>query len=76
MKVAHAQLTYIIIENIPKGNVDDDTVFTFDAGTEVYKSCAATLNDEFWVIGGYERIRQVFMRSFNNNPLLRLNRIP
>ena len=41
------------------GNVDDDTLFTYDVDTEVEASCAATLNDEFWVIGGYSRKRQV-----------------
>ena len=68
MKVAYAQFTYIITENFAIGNVDDETVFTFEAGTEVYKSCAATLNDEFWVIGGYVNRRQVFMKSLNNIP--------
>ena len=42
-----------------KGNFDDDTIFTFDAETEVDGSCAATLNGEFWVIGGNLKKRQV-----------------
>ena len=41
------------------GNIDDDTIFTYGADTEVYKSCAATLNNEFWVIGGWNKKRQV-----------------
>ena len=45
------------------GNVDDDTVFTIDADTEVYESCAATLNDEFWVIGGNSKKRQVIIKN-------------
>ena len=45
-----------------EGNVDEDTVFTFDEDTEVYASCAATLNDEFWVIGGKNQKRQVMIK--------------
>ena len=45
------------------GNVDDDTRFTFDADTEVFQSCATTLNDEFWVIGGYHKKRQVITKK-------------
>ena len=41
------------------GNIDDDTLFTYGADTEVYTSCAATWNNEFWVIGGYNIRRQV-----------------
>ena len=43
------------------GNIDDDTVFTYETGTEVSQSCAATLHDEFWVIGGYKNKRQVII---------------
>ena len=42
------------------GNVDYDPEFTFDEDTEVYGSCAASLNDEFWVLGGNNKKRQVF----------------
>ena len=41
------------------GNIDDDTVFTYGADTEVRESCAATWNNEFWVIGGWYKKRQV-----------------
>ena len=47
--------------NLSLGNIDDDTVFTFDADTEVWQSCAATLHDEFWVIGGLNKKRQVII---------------
>ena len=40
-------------------------MFTFDADTEVYESCAATLNDEFWVIGGVNKKRQVIIKKRN-----------
>jgi len=49
--------------NLPLGNIDGDTVFTFDADTEVWQSCAATLNDEFWVIGGLNKKRQVIIKK-------------
>ena len=44
--------------------MDDETVFTYDTDTEVHQSCAATLNDEFWVIGGSNKKRQVIMTHF------------
>ena len=51
------------IEFFCSGNVDEDTIFTYDSNTDVYGSCAATLNDEFCVIGsrGSEK-RQVRMK--------------
>ena len=47
---------------IRSGNIDDDTVFTYETDTEVDASCAATLHDEFWVIGGKSKKRQVIMK--------------
>ena len=44
---------------ISSGNIDADTVFTYGNDTEVFASCAATLHNEFWVIGGYNKQRQV-----------------
>ena len=41
------------------GEVDDDINFTYEANTEAYFSCAASLNDEMWVFGGYNQRRQV-----------------
>ena len=34
------------------GEVDDDINFTYDINTEVEFSCAASLNDDMWVLGG------------------------
>ena len=41
------------------GEVDDDIDFTYDANTEVYNSCSASLNNEIWVFGGNSKKRQV-----------------
>ena len=41
------------------GETDDDINFTYEANTEVYESCAASLNDEMWVLGGHNQKRQV-----------------
>ena len=48
--------------------MDDETVFTYDSDTEVHQSCAATLNDEFWVIGGSNKKRQVIMVHLKSFP--------
>ena len=45
------------------GNVDYDPEFTFDEDTEVYGSCSASLKDEFWILGGNNKKRQVFGKS-------------
>jgi len=44
------------------GEVDDDIDFTFEENTEVYESCAASLNDEMWVLGGWYKKRQVNLK--------------
>ena len=54
------------------GNVDDDIVFKYDVETEVEASCAATLNDEFWVIGGYYKKRQVNIPVSKFQPLIKI----
>ena len=36
-----------------------DINLNFDAGTEVYASCGATLNGQFIIIGGSNEKRQV-----------------
>ena len=41
------------------GEVDDDINFTFEDNTEVEFSCAASLNDEMWILGGNSLRRQV-----------------
>ena len=40
------------------GQVDDDINFAYEDNT-VYYSCAASLNDEMWVLGGGNQKRQV-----------------
>ena len=42
--------------------MDDDINFTYDDNTEVDRSCAASLNDEMWVLGGYPNKRQVNLK--------------
>ena len=62
-------------DTIYSGEVDDDINFTYETGTEVFGSCAASLNDEMWVFGGYYQKRQVnflrqksrYISSFNDN---------
>ena len=45
------------------GNTDYDVEVTFGENARVYYSCAATLNGDFWVLGGGpdKYIRQVTM---------------
>ena len=50
---------YFLIQPYHLGDVEDDISFTFDDYTEVYYSCAATLNDEMWILGGANYKRQV-----------------
>ena len=38
------------------GEVDDDINFTYEDNTEAEGSCAATLNDEMWVFGGWNQV--------------------
>ena len=47
------------------GEVDDDINFTFEDNTEVSYSCAASLNDEMWVLGGNKQKRQVNPKLFD-----------
>ena len=42
-----------------KPSVDALTRFTYQTGTEVFHSCAATLNNEMFVFGGRNQKRQV-----------------
>ena len=39
--------------------MNNDINFTYDLNTEVYGSCAATLDGEMFVLGGYNKKRQV-----------------
>ena len=54
---------------ISLGNVDDDTIFTYETGTAVYRSRAATLHGEFWVFGGSKK-RQVVV-NYQNTYLIK-----
>ena len=54
---------------ISLGNVDDDTTFTYETDTGVYRSCAATLHGEFWVFGGSKK-RQVVV-NYQNTYLIK-----
>ena len=45
------------------GEVDDDIDFSYEANTQVSLSCAASLNDEMWVFGGYNKKRQVNLNT-------------
>ena len=42
--------------------MDDDINFTYDDNTGVSGSCAASLNDEMWVLGGASYMRQVNLK--------------
>ena len=53
--------------------MDDDINFNYEDNTEVSGSCAASLNDEMWVLGGSHKQRQVNLQLLNkrvdmNNP--------
>ena len=43
------------------GEVDDDINFAYEDNS-VYYSCAASLNDEMWVLGGAYKERQVNLK--------------
>ena len=49
------------------GEVDDDIDFSYEDNTEVYYSCAASLNNEMWVFGGSAKKRQVNFNWTDNN---------
>ena len=61
-------LSYFFIANDNNnvlGEVDDDINFTFEDNTDVVYSCAASLNDEMWVLGGANKKRQVNLKLFD-----------
>ena len=41
------------------GNYNEKPSFSFGAKTEVYWSCGTTLNDDFYIFGGFHEKRQV-----------------
>ena len=47
------------LNGIYLGNVKRDLKLNFEKGTEVYRSCGATLNGKNWIIGGSNEKRQV-----------------
>ena len=52
-------VSILLDSNIIQGQIDDDINFTYDANTEVYGSCTASLNNEMFVFGGHNEKRQV-----------------
>ena len=46
--------------------MDNDINFRYDANTEVDHSCAASLHDEMWVLGGRYQKRQVNLKLHTN----------
>ena len=46
--------------------MDDDINFTYEANTEVDHSCAVSLDDEMWVLGGRYQKRQVNLKLNTN----------
>ena len=56
-------ISSIIIKIIrTSGEIDNDINFNYDANTEVFASCAATLNDNMYVLGGGFKTRQVYFK--------------
>ena len=43
--------------------MENDINFNYEPETEVYKSCAATLDGEMFVIGGFQQKRQVNIKK-------------
>ena len=43
--------------------MDNDINFTYNLNTEVYDSCAATLDGEMFVLGGRNEKRQVYTKT-------------
>ena len=46
------------------GEVDDDINFAYDTNTEVYGSCAASLNGKMFVLGGWNQRKQVNIKHW------------
>ena len=55
------------------GNIQRDLKLNFEKGTEVLRSCGATLNGQHWIIGGNNEKRQVSLTYFINK--MELNEI-
>ena len=52
------------------GEVDDDIDFTFEQNTEVYGSCATSLEGEMWVLGGEQQQRQVYITKVSQKKII------
>ena len=48
-----------IMTHLSSGDVDDDLNFAYETNTEVYVSCAASLNGKMFVLVGYNHRQQV-----------------
>ena len=46
--------------------MDNNIDFTYEANTEVFFSCGASMNDEMWVFGGNSLKRQVNSKLLAN----------
>ena len=46
-----------------KGNVDDDLIFEYGEGVDIYMGCGATLMDEMWYFGGRFRLASGFFQN-------------
>ena len=51
--------SYSCGNKVNSGEVDDDLNFSYEKNTEVYESCAASLNGEMWVLGSNHLPKQV-----------------
>ena len=47
------------------GEIDNDLNFNYDANSEVFASCAATLNGNMYVLGGKFKKKQVCFNKFS-----------
>jgi len=46
--------------------MNDDINFKYDTNTEVCGSCAASLNDKMFVLGGWNQAQQVNIKQCQN----------
>ena len=51
---------------LSSGEVDDDINLNYDANTEVFGSCAASLNGKMFVLGGWNQAQQVNIKQCQN----------
>ena len=56
-------LTLIFFAKLSSGGVNDDLRFTYDPRTEVRGSCAASLDGEMFVLGGWYLPQQVYIEQ-------------